>query len=178
MSMRNKFTKELVSTTPVLSDKEVGEFFKNIQNTLEASEQCKQLRSILTSTTTPCEINKIVGFACGTMAYGCREHRTRTAFQHALILSVLDVLSKKKASTNQIKCYAQDPAYTTADTSVLDKYGITVLDNPKGFLEVDDTTAVISCAPDVPVKQIVSDLARPAIMVWNRISEDETENIL
>jgi hypothetical protein len=52
---------------------------------------------------------------------------------------------------------------------ILRENGITVLDDPEGFLEVDDSTLVISCAAQVPVKQITLDLARPAAMIWDRI---------
>ena len=147
MDMRDKFTKELVSTAPTQSREEVEEFFKTIRDTWEASERCKQLRSILMSAKTPCEISKIVGFACGPMAYSCQEEETpRAAFQHALILTLRDVLGGEKGSPSQIICYAQDLAYAEIDESVLEGYGITVLDDPKAFLEVDGSTAVISCA--------------------------------
>ncbi|KAF7546005.1 hypothetical protein G7Z17_g8748 [Cylindrodendrum hubeiense] len=61
---------------------------------------------------------------------------------------------------------------------VLGSHGITVLDGVKGFLEVDDSTVVVTVSPNVPVKQIIADLARPAIIIWNRVTpaeEDTTE---
>ena len=98
--------------------------------------------------------------------------RPRSSFQHALLLTLRDILGEKMAnSNNEILCYAQDPAYTTTDEAILEEHGITVLDDPKAFLEVDGSTVVFSCAPNVPVKQIIADIARPAIVIWHRISE-------
>lgn len=177
MDLRNKFSKELVGTLPTRSGEEVQEYFATMRNTWEASEPCKQLRSIFSSTKTVCGIRKIVGFGCASMAYSYQEQNTRpAAFQYALILTLWDVLGKK-ANPNQIRCFVQDPAYTEIDKSVLDGHGITILNDPKGFLEVDDSTAVISCAPDVQVKQIISDLAQRAMMILDTVSEDRSEVI-
>jgi len=171
MDLRNKFTKELVSTASAQPREEVEKFFKTIRQTWDASEPCKQLRSTLASTKTPFEISKIVGFACASIVYSHQELWVhRSAFQHALILTLRDVFGQT-GNPGRIICYAQDPAYTEIDKSVLEGSGITVLDDPKAFLEVDDSTVVISCGANVPVKQIISDIARPAIMIWDRNTE-------
>ncbi|KAG7044741.1 hypothetical protein JMJ77_0004203 [Colletotrichum scovillei] len=51
--------------------------------------------------------------------------------------------------------------------------GIRVLDGHRGFLEVDDKTLVFSIKPSVPVKQIITELARPAMIIWDAMSGDE-----
>ncbi|KAL6235074.1 hypothetical protein BDW75DRAFT_251094 [Aspergillus navahoensis] len=76
---------------------------------------------------------------------------------------------------DEIKCYAQDPAYTEADRSLLRSIGIQPLDDPKGFLEIDDETLVFSVSPNVPVKQIVADVQWPGAMIWNTVAEEEKE---
>jgi hypothetical protein len=70
----------------------------------------------------------------------------------------------------EIKCYAQDPVYDEIDKEFLTSIGIAPLDDPKGFLAVDQQTLVFSVSPNVPVKQIITDLQRPAAMVWNTVS--------
>jgi len=67
-----------------------------------------------------------------------------------------------------IGCYAQDPDYTDIDREVLEQSGITILDDPQGFLEVDDSTAVLSFGANIPLRQVIADIARPAMMVWDR----------
>ena len=74
-----------------------------------------------------------------------------------------------------MQCYAQDPVYEDVDRRVLGELGMTVLDNPRGFLEVDESTAVFSLAPEVAVRQIVVDIAKPALMIWNKVREISRE---
>ncbi len=70
-------------------------------------------------------------------------------------------------------------AYVDTDKEVLGRVGVTVVDDPRGFLEVDDNSVVICVAPNVPVKQIIADIARPAVLIWNRVtgSADDAEHL-
>jgi hypothetical protein len=101
------------------------------------------------------------------------------AYQHALILTMRAILENRSDQgsdpTKKIQCFAQDPLYTEADEEVLSNAEITVLRDPRAFLEVDDDTLVISFSPNIPVRQIIADIARPAVMIWDRVmSEAET----
>lgn len=177
MSQRNKITKEVLYTFPVQPRVEVEKFLRFSLEAWEASEPCKQLRSTLVSKNIPFEVTKVVGLACGTIAPGDKDPLAhRSSFQHALILTMQDILDKQAKKPGQIKCFAQDPIYTDIDKSVLEGSGITILDDPGAFLEVDDSTVVISSAPDVPVKHIISDIAQPAMMIWDRIKDDKKED--
>jgi hypothetical protein len=80
-------------------------------------------------------------------------------------------------TTSNIKVYAQDPAYTDVDIALLHSIGITPLDDPKGFLEIDAETLVFSVSPNVPVKQVVADVCWPAAMIWNTVMPEEKENV-
>ena len=116
------------------------------------------------------DIQKVIGFACGSVAvYDKLLSSAASAFQHALLLTVKTVVEEKNG--NNITCYAQDPANTAVDKEALNNLGIQVLDDPCGFLEVDNSSVVCSFAPNVPVKQIVTDLARPAVLIWDRVRE-------
>ncbi|KAI9693286.1 MAG: hypothetical protein M1822_005282, partial [Bathelium mastoideum] len=171
---RNVLTGEIMGEVPTRSLEAVAESFKATLHAWESGEPCKQLRSALASTTLPCRISKLVGFACGSMATSSHEQQTtRRAFQHALLVTLVRFLGSESGS--EVACYVQDPQYKTSDKTVLETYGITTLDDPKAFLEVDDATVVFSCSPDVPVKQVVLDLTRPAVMIWNRVCEQDPD---
>ncbi|KAE9367475.1 hypothetical protein N431DRAFT_561440 [Stipitochalara longipes BDJ] len=181
---RNKITKEFCGNSterPDLPREEAEEFFRNSCEEWEASEPCKQLRSILESTKIPVGITKIVAFACSTFScifpkpYYSRGG-ARPATQHALILTLLDILSKKNDGVaRNITCYAQDPIYSSLDKEILQQSGIQILDDPVGFLEVDESTVVLSFCPNVCVRQVVCDIARPAMMIWDSIRWNEDE---
>lgn len=118
----------------------------------------------------PCEITTVVGFACGDMSFADDplEAQRRSASQHALLLTLRNVLQmKNKTNKAKISCYAQDPIYNTVDRTVLGNFDVDVVDDPEGFLQVDESSVVFSCAPNIPVKQVIADLVRPAILIWS-----------
>lgn len=132
-----------------------------------SSDHCKELRSMLLAKPTR-TVTKIIAFACGGMAFNDEEpHAARSAYQHALILTLRDVLTELQTPSDPIKCYAQDPVYCEVDRRVLGSCGICTLEHPQGFLEVDDSTAVLSFAANIPVRQVVAEIARPAMMIWD-----------
>ncbi|KAK3299893.1 uncharacterized protein B0H64DRAFT_2471 [Chaetomium fimeti] len=119
-------------------------------------------------------VDKVVAFACNQLS--TTEDAGRVAAEHALVLSLRDFFTthtqrRDPETAGVVRCYAQDPAYQDVDRAVLAEVGVTVLDHPRGFLEVDESAVVFSLAPDVAVRQVVADLARPAVMVWNRVRE-------
>lgn len=119
-------------------------------------------------------INKVIGLGCGVISPGHHDSDARrSAFQHALLETMSEILGKANARPDGIKCYVQDQMYTDVDKSVLTGAGFTVLEDPEAFLEVDDSSVVFSCAPDAPVRQLVAELARPVMMIWNRVAESD-----
>lgn len=188
MTLRDKVTKELVVTCPTESREVIGEFFKGSIRDWEGSETCKQFRFA----NIPHGIRKAIGLACGSISYEIQSLLARrSAFQHALLLTVRDVLLQTEEKTKDkkdeeenatkvenkdeiITCYAQGPTYTSIDKSILEgQSNIQILGDPEAFLEIDDSSVVFSRAADLPVKQTVADLARPAILIWDRVREGE-----
>ncbi|KAG7290352.1 hypothetical protein NEMBOFW57_000352 [Staphylotrichum longicolle] len=120
---------------------------------------CALLKPVLPEGT-----DKVVAFACGTMGSvgdgggdggeeekGLEEMVGRSTAQHALTLQVRDLLRDCAGrDAGDVRCYAQDPGYTVVDEQVLGKEGVDVVDDPEGFLEVDEASVVISVCPNVP----------------------------
>ncbi|THD00079.1 hypothetical protein EYZ11_000404 [Aspergillus tanneri] len=147
----------------------------------------RDLEHHLSTLTLSVPVNKIVCFALGSLASRSDSHPsgssdedwhvTRAHAQHAAIESMVSVLSARgMVQSEGVRCFAQDPAYDAVDKEFLREIGIVVLEDPKGFLEVDSNTLVFSVSPNVPVKQIVADLQWPAAMVWNTVSLAEKED--
>lgn len=168
---RNKSTKKLVHDFPIRSYQDVNNFFEVSIRSWEESAMFKQLKAALTSAT-KYTINKVIAFACGPLSledqFSIASH---SAFQHALLLTVRNWLMGGNQSN--IGCCAQDPVYTDIDKAILDQHNIEVLEDPQAWLEVDDSSVVFACAPDIPLKEIVADLAQPAILIWDRVTEME-----
>ncbi|KAK3986382.1 hypothetical protein QBC44DRAFT_311374 [Cladorrhinum sp. PSN332] len=144
--------------------------FERERALFEGGAQATELRSVLESygrSNRLPTVKKVVAFACGSISRRDR-HGAVALRQHALILFVRDYFAERQKS--EVQCFSQEPGYWGADFEMLQDaaVGIKVLEDPWGFIEVDDETVVLSFAPNVPVRQIVADLARPALMFWNR----------
>ncbi|KAL4955089.1 hypothetical protein BDW69DRAFT_193524 [Aspergillus filifer] len=167
---------------PESSFDEVQAKFAESQSAWEESETCqtlvRNLEKLRRSGKLSKPVRKIVGFGLGSLSCLADEfHSMRAHAQHAAVRTMARVLSNGAAHSDlgDIRCFVQDPAYTEVDTSLLRTLGIEPLDDPKGFLEIDDETLVFSVSPNVPVKQIVADVAWPGLMVWNTVSLEEKE---
>ena len=165
LQRQNRFTGELVRTDQV-SVRPESAIIQSMQEVLEKWEStalCGYLKSSLSAIMDSTPITKIVGFACGSFSEDA-DHRgpDRSLYQHMMILSLKKFLS--------IECFVQDPIYTETEKKILEDLGITVLENPLGFLEVDQSTIVVSFAPDIPVRQVVCELTHPAVLLWDRVS--------
>ncbi|KAL2276788.1 hypothetical protein FJTKL_00449 [Diaporthe vaccinii] len=166
---RDKTTKQLLPQHGSQSLKATREALDAGVKAWENSEECKRITAALTASTILNKVTKVIAFACCTNS-GCEAIHKRSITQHALILTIKDILRKKSRTTDgDIRCYAQDPIYTDADRAALKSKGIHVLDDPHGFLEVDNSSIMIAFSPNIPVRQIVADIARPAVMLCDRV---------
>lgn len=114
-------------------------------------------------------INKIVAVALAAISRG---DRNRSAFQHALVLTLQEWLRTQQKTFSS---YAQDPDYKSVDKAVLGEHGIEVIDDPRAWLEIDERSILFSCAPNVPVKEVVADIARPAVVIWERVDYNDRD---
>ncbi|CAJ2500010.1 Uu.00g028630.m01.CDS01 [Anthostomella pinea] len=97
--------------------------------------------------------------------------------QHVLAISTVKQLYELTGKTPQL--YAADPGYTQPHKEALENLSnvkFKILDPSYGFheqfVEIDDSTMVISILPQSPVELLVSEYARPVAMIrtngWTR----------
>ncbi|KAI0408371.1 hypothetical protein F4802DRAFT_618538 [Xylaria palmicola] len=110
---------------------------------------------------------KIVGIGLGPLVRGSRvddvgnqRSLTRYSFLHAL----REMIAALTGHTRP--CIAQDPELSPTAAGILEDAGVTVMEDPRGFLEIDQSTILVSIDPKMPVKQIVSEIARPLAIIW------------
>jgi hypothetical protein len=167
---------EICYTTPppgsVHTFNEVRLEFASHEATWKKSKACKNLEQQLMTVSSP-NISRIVGFGLGSLQWLGDRAGARSHTQIAALKTMAGIL--KKSSPHEIQCYVQDPMYCNVSKEFLQSIGIVVLDDPKGFLEVDENTLVFSVCPNVPVKQIVADLQWPAAMIWDTVNLEESE---
>ncbi|CAG8909103.1 unnamed protein product [Penicillium egyptiacum] len=154
----------------------VARTFQDKAQEWNESPACEKLKRILSSSAKNHEIDKVVGFALGTMSsqYFIEDGSLRTedgwrsGSQHALLVTIVEWL-KERDDKQKVLCYSQDPAYTEVDEKILKEAGIEVIEDPRGWLEVDEHSIVVSISPNVPAKEIITDIARPAVVIWYRV---------
>ncbi|KAL3480875.1 hypothetical protein BJX99DRAFT_205768 [Aspergillus californicus] len=153
---------------------ETERLFSTTLQVWEESEIWAAVKASISCASSASSIRKVIGLGCGPLSYpdDIPHISYNPAFQHALLLSIQQLLQER--FNHEVACAVQDPIYTEVDRSVLESRGVTVLDDPGGFLEVEDSTLVFSCAPNVPVKQIIADIARPAMLIWNTVRSPDT----
>ncbi|KAM7216612.1 hypothetical protein V8F06_008023, partial [Rhypophila decipiens] len=132
----------------------------------ESGPECAELRALISKTEFP-RVRKIVGFGCGSLSEDSMFSNRPPMFQHTFMLTLRDLLQQKQGVTVQV--FAQDPAYNVRHKDALSAVGIKAVDDPDGWLEVDDETIVFTVFPTVPVRQVIADIARPAAMIWRRV---------
>ena len=156
------------------------------------SAVCSELTAILgRSTSIPKATRRIVCFGLGSLE-GLPDHssldvpadcdglpRRSAMTQHAAALTMAGVLGER-LGTDPLPILAQDPAYSLVAKQLLIDVGIEVVGGrgSLAFTHVDEGTVVFSCHPNIPVKQVVADIARPAVMIWNRVApaaEEKTQ---
>ncbi|KAK9787177.1 hypothetical protein SCARD494_10707 [Seiridium cardinale] len=144
------------------------------------SRVCKELKATLSGLTYIPKAKRVVCFGLGRLdrnfdASGSDElaacdglPRYRTMTQHSAALTLAAVLGERSGS-GPLPVFVQDPDYSSEHREMLRDAGMEVVGGygSLAFTYVDDETVVLTCAPGIPVRQIVADIARPAAMIWD-----------
>lgn len=85
--------------------------------------------------------------------------------QHSIALTLANVCNK--TARNTIRLLAQDPDYTVQSRRILAENGFEIVGQfgAGGFSEIDGESIVFSPFASAPVKQILADTARPALVI-------------
>ena len=178
---------------------EISARLEQMANVMDDSDWCKNLENALSTMDLPRNLRRIVAFGLGTLSapreeehhHPCYHTRhgessgmflrsQRAALQTALVALIKHVLESRPCVMGfpkgtpaykrpQLAVYLQDPAYTADDVSVLAGCGMEVVEGNSGFALVDEDTVVVSINPGIPVKQILADIARPAVLLIGRV---------
>ncbi|KAF9895303.1 hypothetical protein FE257_000207 [Aspergillus nanangensis] len=108
------------------------------------------IESTLTSLNLEVDIRKVIGMGCGELTDRVDlRQKWRGAARHALLLQLAEYLQRSAPENARVACY----------------------ENPGGFLQMDGTSLVFSSDADICVKQIIADIARPAILILNTVRD-------
>lgn len=151
----------------------LAEAFQEHIQAWKESDMCAKLVRVLDTAAAKHNINKVLGVALGPISKYPGISRTPTAMQHALLLALREWLSQR--TQEGLRCYAKDPVYAPVDELVLGSHGVEVIEDPRAWLEMDEASILYTCAPNVPVKEIVADIVRPAVVIWERVGYQDSD---
>lgn len=142
--------------SPPISTDNLSKSFQNIVHHWKKSQYREEIQQALG--TVPFVLDKVVAFGCGplTLNHGLDDLPMN---QHAFLLMLQSCIPHSK-------CYIQDPLYEKEDKHVLESFGFHVLDDPEGFLIVDEASILVSIHVDAPVKQIVVSKFRRSFLLF------------
>jgi hypothetical protein len=159
----------------------VKEFFQEKLGIWKNGQQCQSLLAILMDKREFFRggVSNIVAFGCGsfTDTDDYDDSNTHSSVQHASLLTIREFLREILGDVDDVKILVQDPAYTPADKQVLQNWQITTVDDPDGFLELDDRSIVFSCSPSAPIKQIVTDICTPLMLICDTVEEEDNPDL-
>ena len=174
-------TREIIEEEePTESEKQTkSQFLEQVLHAWESSVQCQSLLAILKSKQKYFAggVSNIIAFGCGSFVGSRDDEITRAAYQHASLLTIRRFLSDELGYIDGVKILAQDPAYTATDKELLQEWNITNVDDPDGFLELDDRSVVLTCSPTAPIKQIVTDICKPLMMICDTVVTRDDPNL-
>lgn len=148
-----------------------ADLFEKSQRAWRESDSYTKLVAILNSSAAAHEINKVVAVSLGSLVYPInRDSRDSSPFQHAMLLTLREWVIQRSAGS---PCYTQDPVYTEVDHAILAEHGAEVIEDPRAWLEMDEQSIVVSISSNVPVREMVADLTRPAVIIWNRVTDND-----
>ncbi|RYP75303.1 hypothetical protein DL769_003838 [Monosporascus sp. CRB-8-3] len=113
-------------------------------------------------------INKIICFGLGCLSRNeWYDTYNRAATQHAAAMTISKVVQQKTG--RDVPISSQDPFILDPVKDALKPYGFTFYEGPgcasRGFIDIDENIFVISISPTVPVRAIIADITRPAILL-------------
>ncbi|KAI0414370.1 hypothetical protein F5X98DRAFT_390003 [Xylaria grammica] len=134
-------------------------------------EGWRTIQVLLSNYELPPTIDKIVCFGLGNDIVSNFE----ASSQHPAALSIRRFLKAKLG--HDIRLLTQDPAYTSDTITVLEEHGFEVVgaEGIQGFVEVDENTFVLSIYTSTCVKQILADIARPAVFITAPFHENDLD---
>ncbi|KAJ6016509.1 hypothetical protein N7540_011100 [Penicillium herquei] len=142
------------------------------------SDTCKHLKALVRDILGTKIVKKILCFGLGDFCRSAPEWLKKQhgswdeneeiknlmgcMIQHSMALTIAQLYCG-----NILPLFTQDPEYTEATEEILTKKQFKIIGShgAGGFAEIDEESIVISPFVAAPVKQIIADLARPALII-------------
>ncbi|KAI0883909.1 uncharacterized protein GGS22DRAFT_166374 [Annulohypoxylon maeteangense] len=144
--------------------------YRAIERHWKTTEHYAQLQEVLSNIEIPFPLTKVIAVASGKLVFQSQVSKRRV-LHHSLVSDLRLTLVRRGFlldAASPTQPYVQDPAYTQRDTDILRSAGFTVLNDPQAWLELDESSVLVCINTDLPVADIVADICRPALIIWDK----------
>ncbi|KAI3340221.1 hypothetical protein F4824DRAFT_415123 [Ustulina deusta] len=154
----------MIFNGPNQTEEETRQAFAQTLQEFESSEEGVAMASLVRTHLKGCTVNKVIAFGLGRIGF-LRPGPPQTFYEHAAARVIARAVGEVSSSPN-VAVAVQDPLYTDVCKKVLAEFEFDVVEGfgAKGFALVDENTVVLAHHPNFPFRQIIADLARPALI--------------
>jgi hypothetical protein len=141
-------------------------------------------------------VNKVIGIGCGSFARldhdgVCERHGPacqrrcharmwgmRSAARHLFVAALWAFFDIRARGVGERAAFLlEDQDYMEVDLQVLRREGLGVVTHPESILAVDGRSVLVCVEASFPVRQIVEDVARPAVIIWERPDDGTAQGV-
>ncbi|KAI0547403.1 hypothetical protein F4679DRAFT_597636 [Xylaria curta] len=146
------------------SDQETRALFAEITQSFAASDEATAITSLIHAHLSGCTVNKVIALGLGKIGE-VRPGPPQTFYEHAAALVVRRAV-QDVSSAPTVSLLVQDPAYTNVCKQILRESDFDIIEGfgAKGFALIDNNTVVLAHHPAFPLREILADIARPALV--------------
>ncbi|KAI1281711.1 hypothetical protein F5Y07DRAFT_267162 [Xylaria sp. FL0933] len=158
------YNASVVFCGPNRTEHETRETFERVLAEFRESEEGVAMAKLIKTELKGRAVDKIIAFGLGRIGFHC-PGVLQSFYEHAAIKVIADA-AEEVSSCPHVSVCVQDPLYTDVCRTVLAEFGLSVVPGfgAKGFAMIDDRTIVLVHHPNFPFREIVADIARPALI--------------
>ncbi|KAI1426307.1 hypothetical protein F5Y12DRAFT_784031 [Xylaria sp. FL1777] len=149
---------------PNHTEEETRDTFTRILQEFEESEEAAAIAELVKTHLRGRAVNKVIAFGLGRIGF-LIPGSSQSFYEHAAARVIANAVGEVSPSTS-IALVVQDPLYTDVCKSVLGEFDFDVIEGfgAKGFALIDEHTVVLAHHPSFPLREIIADLGRPALI--------------
>ncbi|KAI0449172.1 hypothetical protein F5B21DRAFT_520590 [Xylaria acuta] len=146
------------------TEEETRATLAEVTRAFEASAEATAITDLIRTHLKGRAVNKVIAFGLGRIA-NVRPGPPQTFYEHAAAKVVWKAV-QEVSSAPKVAVLVQEPLYTDVCKKVLRESGFEIIEGfgAKGFSLVGDDTVVLGHHPSFPLREIIADLARPALI--------------
>ncbi|KAI1132647.1 hypothetical protein F5Y10DRAFT_293000 [Nemania abortiva] len=150
---------------PNRSEELTRELMVHTIDSFEASDEAKALTDMIKTNLKGSAVDKVILFGPGEVGVEYEEHNWLQSCLEFAAARVIARAAQEVSSAPSVAILAQD-FFSSVCKKVLPEFDIEIIEcyGAKGFTLVDDNTIAIAHHPSFPFREIIADLARPAVL--------------